>query len=147
VHYNVNGTQYVIGYYLADGIYPEWALFVKIISKPQTEKHKLYARCQEGPRKDVKCAFGELQSRFNIVNRPARLWKWKDVINIMQACVILHNMILEDETELVRISLDLNDNPSATIVLPPEVSTNDNPNLCFAQVLNRNMAIRTRSYT
>ena len=44
-----------------------------------------------------------------------------DVINIMQACVILHNMIVEDEKELVRVFLDLNENASATIVLPPKV--------------------------
>ena len=68
-----------------------------------------------------------------------------DVVNIMQACVILHNMIVEDEKELVRIPLVLNENPSATIVLPPEVSTNANPNPSFVEVLNRNSAIRARS--
>ena len=67
-----------------------------------------------------------------------------DVINIMQACVILHNMIVEDEKELVRVSLDLNENASATIVLPPEVHTSDSPNPCFAVVLRRNSAIRAR---
>jgi hypothetical protein len=61
-----------------------------------------------------------------------------DVVNIMQACVILHNMIVEDEKELVKIPLDLNENPSATIVLPLEVSTNRNPNPCFIEVLTRN---------
>ena len=86
-----------------------------------------------------------LQSRFDIVNRPAQLWKRNDVVNIMQGCVIFHNMIVEDEKELVRIPLDLNENPSATIVLPPEVSTNENPNPCFAEVLQRNSAIRARS--
>lgn len=145
VSYTVNGTQYDTGYYLADGIYPEWAAFVKTIRKPQTEKHKLYAQRQEGARKDVECAFGVLQSRFDIVNRPARLWKRNDVVNIMQACVILHNMIVEDEKDLVKIPLDLNENPSATIVLPPEVQTNDNPNPCFVDVLNRNSAIRAAS--
>ena len=75
VNYIVNGTQYDTGYYLADGIYPEWAAFVKTISRPQTEKHKFYAQRQEGARKDVECAFGMLQSRFDIVNHPARLWK------------------------------------------------------------------------
>ena len=38
--------------------------------------------------------------------------------------------------------MDLNENPSATIVLPPEMSTNDNPNPCFAQVLNRKLETR-----
>ena len=47
--------------------------------------------------------------------------------------------------ELVTISLDLNENPSATIVLPPEVSTNDNSNPSFVEVLQRNSAIRARS--
>jgi hypothetical protein len=145
VQFVVNENQYDTGYYLTDGIYPEWAAFVKTISKPQTEKHKLYAQRQESARKDVECAFGVLQSRFNIVRRPARLWKREDVVNIMEACVILHNMIVEDEKDLVRIPLDLNENPSATIVLPPEVSTNSNPNPDFAAVLARNSAIRAPS--
>jgi len=38
----------------------------------------------------------------------------------------------------------LNENPSATIVLPPEVRTSDNPNPCFAEVLRRNSAIKAR---
>jgi hypothetical protein len=49
------------------------------------------------------------------------------------------------EKELVKIPLDLNENPSATIVLPPEVSTNSNPNPCFTDVLTRNAAIRASS--
>ena len=62
----------------------------------------------------------------------------------MQACVILHNMIVEDEKESIREVLDLNENRSATIVLPPEVRTSDNPNPCFAEVLRRNSAIKAR---
>ncbi|CAO2204234.1 unnamed protein product [Urochloa humidicola] len=142
IHYNVNGTQYDMGYYLADGIYPEWAVFVKTVHAPQTVEDKLYALKQEGAKKDVECAFGVLQSRFDIVRRPSRLWKQGDVINVMQACVILHNMIVEDEKEAIRDVLDLNYNPSATIVLPPEVRTNANPN--FAEALRRNSAIKAR---
>ena len=70
---------------------------MKTISKPQMEKHRLYAQHQEGARKDVEKAFGVLQSRFDIVNHPAWFWKPSDVVNIMQACIILHNMIVDDE--------------------------------------------------
>ncbi|XP_066385521.1 uncharacterized protein [Miscanthus floridulus] len=147
VQYTVNGTQYDMGYYLADKIYPEWAVFVKTISAPQTDEDKLFALMQEGARKDVECAFGVLQSRFDIVRRPSRLWKQGDVINIMQAYAILHNMIVEDEKELVRVSLDLNENASATIVLPSEVHTSDNSNPCFTEVLRRNSAIQALANT
>ena len=110
-----------------------------------TQKDKLYAKEQESARKDVQYAFGILQSRFHIVQRPSRLWKWDDVVNIMQACVILHNMIVEDEKELVRVPLDLNENPNASITLPPEVGTSTTTNPVVANVLRRNSAIRARS--
>lgn len=73
VHYSINGTQYNACYYLADGIYPQWAAFVKSIAAPQSEKDKLYAQAQESARKCIeRAAVGVLQSRFNIVDRPAR---------------------------------------------------------------------------
>ena len=133
VQFTVNGTQYDKGYYLADGIYPEWAVFVKTIPLPQTEKNKLFARHQEGVRKDVERAFGVLQSRFNIMRRPARLWRRVAVGKIMEACIILHNMIVKDEREMVTVPLDLNENPGTSFVLPLEV--NNGPNICFADVL------------
>jgi hypothetical protein len=46
---------------------------MKSITLPQTEKHQLFAKHQEGARKDVERAFGVLQSRFSIVRHPARL--------------------------------------------------------------------------
>uniref|UniRef100_A0A452ZBF8 DDE Tnp4 domain-containing protein n=1 Tax=Aegilops tauschii subsp. strangulata TaxID=200361 RepID=A0A452ZBF8_AEGTS len=79
VNYSINGHQYIMGYYLADGIYPWWATFVKSIPAPDTRKHKTFAKRQEGARKDVERAFGVLQSRFAIVRGPAKGWKRKEI--------------------------------------------------------------------
>jgi hypothetical protein len=53
--------MYKMGYYLADGIYPEWQILMKTISEPQSEKQKLYAKRQESRRKDVERGFGGVQ--------------------------------------------------------------------------------------
>ncbi|XP_057447831.1 uncharacterized protein LOC130739527 [Lotus japonicus] len=97
VNFSVNGTMYHMGYYLADGIYPPWSTFVKTISMPQGEKRQKFAKRQEAARKDVERAFGVLQSRFAIVRGPSRFWHPNDMKSIMYACIILHNMIVEDE--------------------------------------------------
>jgi hypothetical protein len=99
INYNINGHDYSMGYYLADGIYPSWATFVKTIPEPQGNKRKYFAKAQEACRKDVERAFGVLQSRFAIVRGPARLWDEDTLHNIMMACIIMHNMIVEDERD------------------------------------------------
>ena len=48
-------------------------------------------------RKDVECAFGVLQARFVIVCGPARFFHLETLKDIMMACIILHNTIVEDE--------------------------------------------------
>jgi hypothetical protein len=99
VNYNINGHQYTMGYYLADGIYPPWATFVKTIPAPQGRTKKHFAQRQDGARKDVERAFGVLQSRFAIVRGPAKGWDHEEISDVMTACVILHNMIVEDERD------------------------------------------------
>ncbi|KAI7938062.1 hypothetical protein MJO28_014989 [Puccinia striiformis f. sp. tritici] len=93
----VNGNEYHQPYYLADGIYPEWETIVKTISKPQGLERQHFAKMQEALRKDVERAFGVLQARFAIVAQPARGWTRRKLNRIMLTCIILHNMIVEDE--------------------------------------------------
>ncbi|XP_062170570.1 uncharacterized protein LOC133876310 [Alnus glutinosa] len=100
VNYSINGHDYTMGYYLADGIYPSWATFVKTIHAPQGNKRKNFAAAQESARKDVERAFGVLQARFAIVRGPARLYQPELLKDIMMACIILHNMIVEDERDM-----------------------------------------------
>jgi hypothetical protein len=50
-------------------------------------------------RKDIERAFGVLQRRFCILKQPARLYDRNQLRNVVLACIILHNMIVEDEKE------------------------------------------------
>ena len=84
-------------YFLADGIYPKWSTFVKTISAPLKAKKKHFARVQDACRKDVECAFRILQARFSIERGPTRFWDEATLNDIMNACIILHNMIIENE--------------------------------------------------
>ena len=88
-----------MAYYLTDGIYPKWATFIQSISLPQGPKAVLFAQRQEAVRKDVERAFGVLQARFAIVKNPALFWDKAKIGKIMRACIILHNMIVEDERD------------------------------------------------
>jgi hypothetical protein len=108
VHFTVNGNEYDMGYYLADGIYPEWVAFVKSYKLPQDEKHKLLTQHQESRRKDIECAFGVLQSRFAILRTPACMWQPRILGKITHACIIMHNMIVEDERETYQGRHDFN---------------------------------------
>jgi len=97
VNYTINGYEYTMGYYLADDIYPNWLTFVKTISRPLGAKRKYFASKQESTRKDVRRAFKVFQSCFAIICGPVRYWDEETLANIMKACIIMHNMIIEDE--------------------------------------------------
>nr|ACB59212.1 unknown protein [Brassica oleracea] len=66
---------------------------------PQGLKAVLFAQRQEAVRKDVERAFGVLQARFAIVKNPSLFLDKVKIENIMRACIILHNMIVEDERD------------------------------------------------
>jgi hypothetical protein len=100
LNYSLNDHNYTMGYYLADGIYLPRATFIKTIHAPQGNKRKNFAAAQELARKDVERTFGVFRARFAIVCGPARLHKHEMLKEIMMACIILHNMIVEDERDL-----------------------------------------------
>ena len=119
LEYTVNGNKYTMGYYLADGIYPTWATFVKAFRNPQGNKKVHFTAAQEAARKDVERAFGVLQLRFAMIRGPARMWSKEDLWYIMQACVVLHNIIIEDERE-DEDDFNYNQKGTVTKVLDPK---------------------------
>ncbi|GJV81396.1 ALP1-like protein [Tanacetum coccineum] len=67
VPFVANNVPYKRGYYLTDGIYPQWSVLIKSIKNPGTNDHKriLYKTKHEAARKDVERAFGVLKFNNN----------------------------------------------------------------------------------
>jgi hypothetical protein len=79
-------------YCLVDGIYPNYARFVKTISNPVTKDEKSFATRQESARKDIERAFGVLQAQWQWIARPIHCHDIKKVGDRVATCFILHNM-------------------------------------------------------
>ena len=95
--------------YLVDSICPKWLAFVKKILAPLEQKGKLFAKAQKAHRKDVEHAFGVLQAWFAIVRGLTRFFYHETLQDIMKACIIVHNMIIEyerDEVEAVEVDYE-----------------------------------------
>ncbi|PKU67236.1 hypothetical protein MA16_Dca015964 [Dendrobium catenatum] len=93
---------------------------------------------QEACRKDVERAFGALQSRFAIVAGPVRFWN-KDVLHdIITTCIILHNMIIEDERNLTGPIQVAREVPS------PDVELVVDENTQFQEFIARHKQIRNQ---
>ncbi|XP_065882256.1 uncharacterized protein [Euphorbia lathyris] len=114
-NYVIESKKYNMGYYLADGIYPKWSTLVQTIREPRDQKKMYFAMKQEACRKDVERAFGVLQSRFAIVAGPVRYWCKQVLHDIMKTCIILHNMIIEDERDLSAPVMDSVVAPTPTV--------------------------------
>ena len=96
-HYQVNGNDYHMGYFLSDGIYPKWATLIQAPRKPGPMKERHFKMRQESVRKDVERAFGVLQARWHIISQSARSHSVVKLGSIMKCCIIMHNMIVDDE--------------------------------------------------
>ena len=70
-------------------------------------KTQHFAAVQEGVRKDIERAFGVLQARWAVIRGPAYGWDREQLFDIMTACIIMHNMIVEDEkSEAINTNFD-----------------------------------------
>lgn len=143
VNFEVNGHVYNTPYWLADGIYPRRNTFVLAYAKPVCEIDRNFTHWQESVRKDIERAFGVLQARWRILSAPARHWDRNLLDNMIKCCVILHNMIIEDEYNDNVIDEDVQfDEYDGTIVSPTaritvEDSIMDPAESVFATVLQR----------
>ncbi|XP_071731945.1 uncharacterized protein [Rutidosis leptorrhynchoides] len=106
-NFSVSGCNFTKGYYLTDEIYPEWATLVKSFKSPPTPECAKFKRFQEAARKDIERAFGVLQGRWAIIKNTSRQFYVERIRRIMHTCVILHNMITEDNG---RAMCDLEEN-------------------------------------
>ena len=79
-------------------IYPKWSCFVQSLQDPEDQKESNFSGAQESARKDVERCFGVMQARWSIITQPCRLWNTSDIADVMYACIIMHNMIIEDES-------------------------------------------------
>ncbi|XP_062014057.1 uncharacterized protein LOC133730492 [Rosa rugosa] len=139
VNYKILEKDYDIGYYLADGIYPKWSTLVQTIHDPQGPKKVLFGKKQESCRKDVERAFGVLQSHWAIIKGPARFWNKCVLHDIMTTCIIMHNMIIEDERDLSAPINDFNPAPALSV----ELVTNETTQ--FEEFLARHRKIKDKS--
>ncbi|XP_071687209.1 uncharacterized protein [Rutidosis leptorrhynchoides] len=73
-----------------------WTTLIKAYQSPTDEPCAKVTRFQESARKDVERTFGVLQGRFNILRVPGRAWRAKKMHRILCCCVLLHNIIQED---------------------------------------------------
>ncbi|KAJ0405547.1 hypothetical protein ATCC90586_003392 [Pythium insidiosum] len=122
VKYKLNGKVKRHGYYLVDGIYPEWACFAKPIGAPETEKEKNYNQAQQSRRKDVELAFGIVKSKFQILAKPIQYHNREAVTQIVYTCIILHNMCIEYSGRAISSqgTSDSDDNSFGTESLPSD---------------------------
>jgi len=98
-HFNVGTESFSEVRFMVDGICPELARFVKTVAVPLNKCQTNCVAWQEGARKMIERAFGILQRKFQILCRPAELFCMEEIADVVDACLILHNMMVEVRTE------------------------------------------------
>ena len=83
-------------------------------------------------------AFGVLQARFAIIRGPTRGWNREMLINIMKACIIMHNMIIENE----RDTDDANEFEYEQIDETSQVQISRDRTIEFMEFIQRHLSIK-----
>ena len=96
INYTLAGVQFDWLYYFADGIYPNYEVFVKTVGTPTTNNQKTYSAMQDGARKSVERVFGVLFKQFAILFLPGRLWFSEEMAFVMKVCCILYYITVEE---------------------------------------------------
>jgi hypothetical protein len=115
VPFDVAGNLFNCLFVLVDGIYPPYLRFVKGIQLPLTDAKKRYIAWQEASRKGIKRAFGNIQSRYQVMTRPFFGHSLNKICNIVSACLIMHNMFVSDRVMVGDVYARYNLGKSLTI--------------------------------
>jgi hypothetical protein len=76
-------------YYLVDGIYPSWSVFMKGVPLPQGKNHQFFLEKQASLQEDVEGASRLLKKRFNILAIIERSYSQRILGLIMRAYITL----------------------------------------------------------
>lgn len=95
--FDKDGIPYVVFgvWVLCDGGYHKWKFMQCPLSMAETELEGQWSRKMESMRKDVEGTFGILKNRFRILKYGLRYPSQEACDNVVFACMILHNMLLQ----------------------------------------------------
>jgi Plant transposon protein len=91
----VNSVAFNPANFLANGIYPAWALFIKMNRNAMSPRDQRFASAQEAVRKGFERMFAAIVARWHILKQPCRLVKRDEMANVVKACILMNNMIVE----------------------------------------------------
>ncbi|XP_076931294.1 uncharacterized protein LOC143596394 [Bidens hawaiensis] len=76
-------------------------ILVQAYASPVSDKRKYFTKKQESARKDIERTFGVIKKRWAMLANPIRFWTREKITEVVITCIILHNMILEDEGKAI----------------------------------------------
>jgi hypothetical protein len=95
----LNGVMFNKLFYLVDGIYPSLSRFLGQEIDPATKLDGAFKMVQESSRKDVERGYGVLKIKFLALTHPIRLHHRDDIYYVVLACILLHNMMVEERVK------------------------------------------------